>query len=353
MVSFVKMTRGTGSAGASSYWCFTLNNPTLSDIIGFSGDDEKWSQHLIYIFAALETGESGTKHYQGYLELNRHKDLAWIKRCLPRAHLEKRKGTARQALEYCMKDIAPDIQATIATSTTDNLLDAIVMLEDSESLPLYITWHTRDTSSACILAQVTKPKTRKEVLLEMKLMVDEGKSEMELANHDFSVYVACFRGLDRYRLLTTKPRNHAMEVIVIQGPTETGKSRWVMDRYPDAYWKQQQSIWWDGYASHETVMMDEFYGWLPFSFMLRLLDRYPMMVESKGGQIQFVAKRIIITTNAIPDNWYKPPCYFASLARRVSKWIIMPTLGEAHEYDSHMEARHHFVNDHMFSNIPH
>jgi len=340
------MTRGTGTAGASSYWCFTLNNPTLSDIIGFSGDDDKWSSHLIYIFAALEQGESGTKHYQGYLELNRHKDLAWIKRCLPRAHLEKRKGTARQALEYCLKDIAPDVQATIATSTTDNLLDMILTLEDSDSLPPYITWHTSDTSSACILAQVKKPKTRKEVLAEMKTMIEDGKCDQALADHDFSVYVACYRGLDRYRLITSKPRNHPTEVIVIQGPTGTGKSRWAMDTYPDAYWKQR-SIWWDGYANHDTVVIDEFYGWLPFDLMLRICDRYPVLVESKGGQINFVAKRIIITSNQVPGMWYKN-AYFASFARRVSKWMIMPALGVIQEFDDYPDFSRNCINDNMF-----
>jgi len=340
------MTRGTGTTGTSSYWCFTLNNPTLSDIIGFSGDDDKWSNHLIYIFAALEQGESGTTHYQGYLELQRHKDLAWLKRCLPRAHLEKRKGTSKQALEYCLKDLSPQTQATIATSTTDNLLDAILTHDDGDNLPPYIIWHTRDTSSACILAQVTKPKTRKEVLGEMKAMIDDGKCDKLLADHDFSVYVACFRGLDRYRLITSKPRNHQTEVIVIQGPTGTGKSRWAMDQFPDAYWKQR-SGWWDGYADHETVVMDEFYGWIPWDTLLRLCDRYPLLVEAKGGQINFVAKRIIITSNAIPALWYKHQ-YFAAFIRRVTKWIVMPSLGVTQEFDDYPDFSRNCINDNMF-----
>jgi len=341
------MTRGTGNTGTSSYWCFTLNNPTLSDIISFSGDDEKWSSHLIYIFAALEQGESGTQHYQGYLELNRHKDLAWIKRCLPRAHLEKRKGTSKQALEYCMKDLTMDVQATIATSTSDNLLDVILMQDDSENLPSYIIWHTEGTSSACILAEVTKPKTRKEVLAEMKKMIEDGKCDRDLADHDFSVYVACYRGLDRYRLITSKPRNHPTEVIVIQGPTGTGKSKWAMEHYPDAYWKQQ-SIWWDGYANHETVVIDEFYGWLPFSLMLRLCDRYPAMVESKGGQINFTAKRIIFTSNAVPALWWKN-AYFAAFARRVTNWMIMPHYGQLQEFTDYADFARNCINDNMFS----
>lgn len=327
---------------SSSFWCFTLNNPSFTDLIQFSGDGEHWQGLLTYLFAALETGSEGTKHYQRYLELNRHKPLEWLKRCLPRAHLEKRKGTARQALEYCLKDINADAAATIATMTKDNFLDSIMNFEDSESLPSYITWHTEDTSSACILSNVPKAKTRKQVLLEMKAMIEDGKSDKHLADHEFSVYVSCFRGLDRYRLMVSKPRQHITEVIVIQGPTGTGKSRWAADNYPDAYWKQK-SQWWCGYADHETVVIDEFYGWIAFDLLLRLCDRYPLYVESKGGQINFVAKRIVITSNAIPALWYKN-VYFNSFIRRVTTWMVMPAIGVVHTLDNYRDASKAFID---------
>jgi len=336
-------------ARQSSYWCFTVNNPSFDDLIRFSGNQEVWQNHLTYLIAVKEQGASGTPHYQGYLELERHKPMEWVKRCLPRAHLEPRRGNARQAIEYCLKELPADVQATIATSVEDNHLDAILAYEEHEDLPSYITWHIREKSSACLLSSVPKPKTRKEVLAEMKVMVEEGKSDKALADHDFSVYVACFKGLDRYRLLVSKPRSFPTEVFVIQGPTGTGKSKWAMEKYPEAYWKQR-SQWWDGYADHETVVIDEFYGWLPFDLLLRLCDRYPLLVESKGGQINFVAKTIVITTNQVPALWYKN-AYFNSFVRRVSKWIIMQRLGEVLEFDNYLEASHNFTSCHMFDSV--
>jgi len=330
----------------SSYWCFTVNNPSFSDLISFSGDGDEWQDQLDYIFAALEVGEEGTKHYQGYLELKRHKPLAWLKKCLPRAHLEPRRGTSRQALEYCLKTLDADAQATIATSTSDNLLEAIMNYEDSEDLPKYIIWHTNDKSSASLLANVPKPKTRKETLAEMKVMIEQGKPDKELADHDFSVYVSCFRGLDKYRLLVSKPRDWRTEVIVVQGPTGTGKSRYARDKFPDAYWKQR-SNWWDGYSDQDAVVVDEFYGWLPFDLLLRLCDRYPLLVETKGGQVNFVARTIVFTTNQVPGLWYKN-AYFDSFIRRVTKWIVMPHLGQALEYDNYLDASHNFVNPGIF-----
>lgn len=52
-------------------------------------------------------------------------------------------------------------------------------------------------------------------------------------------------------------------------------------------------------------MVDEFYGWFSWDFMLRLCDRYPLSVETKGGAVQFVAKKIIFTSNDHPRDWYK------------------------------------------------
>eukprot|EP00959_Pyramimonas_sp_CCMP1952_P383736 8041931-Pyramimonas_sp.AAC.2 len=41
---------------------------------------------------------------------------------------------------------------------------------------------------------------------------------------------------------------------------------------------------------HELVIKEEFRGQLPFSMLMRLLDRYDCRVEFKGGSAQFIAK---------------------------------------------------------------
>jgi len=140
------------------------------------------------------------------------------------------------------------------------------------------------------------------------------------------LWVRHYRAFEKYMTMKTEPRNHDVEVHVLYGPTGTGKSRWCMDEYPGAYWKQR-SKWWDGYFKHDVVIVDEYYGWLPFDLLLRLCDRYPLLVESKGGQLQFVAKTICFTTNKHPDLWYHSDCYFSALERRVTKWHYLPRLG--------------------------
>ena len=121
--------------------------------------------------------------------------------------------------------------------------------------------------------------------------------------------------------MKSKPRDHDMQVIVICGPSGTGKSKWALEFDKSAYWKQR-SQWWDGYVGQATVVLDEFYGWLPYDTLLRLCDRYPLLVETKGGQTNMSAKTIIITSNKSPSHWYKD-VYFPAFKRRVSTWLFM------------------------------
>lgn len=80
-----------------THWCFTINNPTEAD--EFEPTDQV--RYLVY---QLEVGETGTPHIQGYVEFHKKMSLAAVKRWLPRAHLEPRRGPREAAREYCMKE---------------------------------------------------------------------------------------------------------------------------------------------------------------------------------------------------------------------------------------------------------
>ena len=101
-------------------------------------------------------------------------------------------------------------------------------------------------------------------------------------------------GMQKAVALVTPPRDWKTEVFWVHGPTGTGKSRWVMrtvDR-SDLFVKDGTSKWFDGYANQKTVLFDDFRPSkeLPFSLLLRLLDRYPVTVEGKGYSMNFAHK---------------------------------------------------------------
>lgn len=64
--------------------------------------------------------------------------------------------------------------------------------------------------------------------------------------------------------------------------------------------------WWCGYDSHKMLVLEDFKGWLKYSEFLRLLDRYPLQCETKGGMVaMYHVKAIIITTSVEPSDWYE------------------------------------------------
>ncbi len=116
-----------------------------------------------------------------------------------------------------------------------------------------------------------------------------------------------------------------MEVITLIGDTGTGKTRWAMDTYPDAFVapaKKGSGMYFDGYEDHEVVIFDELYGNM-FSHkeLLRVTDRYPLKLAIHGGYVNFRPFTIVITSNAHPGDWYnneKFPYHGGPLERRLT-----------------------------------
>lgn len=110
------------------------------------------------------------------------------------------------------------------------------------------------------------------------------------------------------------------EVNVYWGNTGLGKSRkaWT-EAGLEAYPKAPTTKFWDGYQGESFVVIDEFTGQIEISHMLRWLDRYPVLVEQKGSGCVLKARRIWITSNVDPEEWYRtaPPAQVAALLRRM------------------------------------
>jgi len=64
------------------------------------------------------------------------------------------------------------------------------------------------------------------------------------------------------------------------------------------------TVWWDGYTGQKCVVIEEFYGQMKIGYLLKLLDRYPMQVQTKGSYVPFLAEVIFFTSNEHPRMWY-------------------------------------------------
>jgi len=75
--------------------CFTVNNPSTNIT---------YPSFVKYCVHQREKGDSGTEHFQGYAELSTRQRMTGLKKWLPTAHFEARRGSSTQARDYCMKE---------------------------------------------------------------------------------------------------------------------------------------------------------------------------------------------------------------------------------------------------------
>ena len=145
----------------------------------------------------------------------------------------------------------------------------------------------------------------------LHVALKDGKTEVEISDELFSLWAKYHKCIDRYkRLHSMKSRQWPTFTTVLYGPPGTGKTKYVNQMAgPDAYWLKKpgnnQTVFFDGYDGQEDVVIDEFFGWLPRDLMCRMCDRYPLMVDTKGGCVNFYPKRIWITSNLSPPEWWK------------------------------------------------
>jgi len=119
------------------------------------------------------------------------------------------------------------------------------------------------------------------------------------------VLVHCYGNLKKIRVDSLVPDSIEKEVFVYWGTSGAGKSRKAWEEATfSAFPKDPNTKFWDGYSGQENVVIDEFRGTISISHMLRWLDRYPVIVEIKGSSCVFKAKKIWITSNLSPDDWY-------------------------------------------------
>lgn len=119
-------------------------------------------------------------------------------------------------------------------------------------------------------------------------------------------YIKYYRGIREYisEIRPQPARHFKTKVIVFVGPPGGGKSRSAADTAgPEAY-NKAKGPWWDGYEGQESVIIDDFYGDLPYGELLQILDRYPYRVQVKGGTRVFNSKFVYITSNRYANEWY-------------------------------------------------
>jgi len=233
-------------------WCFTLNNYTSNNYDDILNIKNK------YLIVGKEIGECGTPHLQGFCQFKN----PLIKPPLP-GHYEPCKGTPAQNIAYCSKE--------------GKFLEFGVRPMDQQS----------------------KGKAEKRRWEDARTAAKEGRLDDVPAD----IYVRNYSTIKRIALdHQKKPVDvSSLDNEWIHGVTGCGKSKSVRERFPDAYIKNQNK-WWCGYQGEETVIIDDLHqSWVGVTALKTWADHYAFMAEHKGGSSYIRPKRIIVTSNYIPE----------------------------------------------------
>lgn len=249
-----------------------------------------------------EQGEEGTPHLQGYIVFKNKKRFSTVKQFVgARAHVEpkSKRSTPTEASDYCKKD--GDYQ------------------EFGEC--------PRGPGSRSDLAGVYR-------------RIIDGASGEDIGESDPGAYIRYGRRIDeliRRRSDRPRDRDTTVSVYALCGRTGVGKTRFVWDRHgQELYVHGGNSKFFDGYCGQRIALFDDYDGSVfKLSKFLRILDRYPMQVEIKGGTVNWRPEVIYITSNKTVDDWYSQANteHIAALHRRIThEFWIEDNMDEINEY---------------------
>jgi len=265
---------------------FTLNNWTVDELNLIRDYAEKEAKYMCW---SQEVAPStGTPHLQGYVAWDNPRSLDKFKKAIsPRLHYGDENGntngTAEQNRAYCLGMVEKK-------GFTHN-----PTFEEVGEIP----------------QQGARTDWRQAVTHL------QGGGEIHTVVEHQPQLLPCIRALERYKQISLRPLNRNVNVIVLVGASGTGKSKWAYDNYPELYSKPDGQ-WYDGYTGQKTLLLDDYYGDIPYSQLLKVCDRYPLQVPVKGGFIYAQWDTVIITSNKQPEHWY-PAEDLAAFKRRITR----------------------------------
>ena len=176
-------------------------------------------------------------------------------------------------------------------------------------------------------------------LSDVAAAVLEGKKVAHVANEYPVQFIKYHQGITKLIGLQEPQRRQKPWVLWLWGPPGTGKSKSafeIAERCNSFYYKDL-TTWWDNYEQQECVILDDFRpntgdrtnndSTISYQYMLKLLDRYPLMVQRKGGYMNFNSSIIIITAPMTPRDMFAHVTEdILQLTRRIDHVVHFPAL---------------------------
>lgn len=281
-------------------WMVTINNPKIP------GDAylAQWfaDGNIVFGCGQLEQApETGTPHLQMYIvtkvnDANKNGfGVKWMKENIhSTAHLDKRQGSHEEARDYCtLKEYKGKTKIVLAGPWTIG------------------EWSEIEEKKKGSTKGGAKVKLNWETMLGE---VKAGRSDKYLMEKYPHLFLTSHKAIEKARLVyASEVTRQQPKVFVLYGVTGSGKSHkanqiMLNNGGGHVFHKGNHGNFWaDGYdpMRHNVVWFDEFDGsWFSYKQLLRVCDKWPYNMETKGGTVNFNPKLIIFTSSKHPKEWY-------------------------------------------------
>jgi len=250
--------------------------------------DKEFIQYMIYQMEKCPTTQK--EHYQGYVEFTKPFKMAGVKKLFKdnTIHLEKRRGTQQQAIDYCRK------------------------LQSRMGEPVQF-------------GDPAKQGKRND-LQEVVDRIQKKRPLREIVEECTSQYIKYSRGIEKaMAILSDVPVFQKITVYYIWGFPGTGKTRACYEYDSDLYralkMEAHTTPWFDNYTGQKTILFDDYRGGYRYDLFLELLDGYKMQLQVKGGTTIKNWNTVLITSNLSIDQLYPKRGLSPELKRRITKII--------------------------------
>ena len=222
------------------------------------------SRVSFYVFQLEEAPQTKRLHLQGYCRFNKPIELPGLKKLFAPfvPHFEACQGNEKQNIDYCTKP--------------ESRIDG--------------PWQWGELGA---------PGKRNDIAIAREIVTTGGRLREVVEQVNSYQAMKCAELMLKY---CEQERRFLPTVKWYHGATGTGKTRTASEEFPEAWISARNLKWWEGYDAHTAVIIDDFRkDFCTFHELLRILDRYPYRVETKGGSRQLLAQNIIITCPWAPD----------------------------------------------------
>lgn len=298
-------------------WLLTINGPKEKGL-----DHQKIKEQLalfpslLYWCMADEKGE--TDHSHVFFALAHPSRFSTIKRRFPEAHIDRAEGTAAECRAYVQKS---------------------GKWADSEKTETSIPGTFEEWGEL--------PVERQGERVDLALLygyVKDGLSNFEIMEQNPD-YMLNLEKIERARQAVREQQYREtfrkLEVTYIWGPTGTGKTRSVMEKYSysGVYRVTDYAHPFDSYAGEDVLLLDEYSSNFKVRDLLNFLDGYPLNLPARySNRVACYTKVYIISNLCLPkqypDEQYNSPATFAALLRRIHKVVHYTAPGEFQEFET-------------------